>query len=110
MLAAIAVYNYYRQSDKSDTNKITEFTDMTTKATEKELVSRFWTHLRERCLKQDVDPDYLEDIDAEFTLPDLYLAMEVCGLDRQDFLDDAEKAFPDETKTKPVKGKKGGKK
>ena len=38
------------------------------------------------------------------------LALDVLGLEKSDFEEEAEKAFPDEPTTKPAKGKKGGKK
>lgn len=52
-------------------------------------------------------PEWLETDEENHAL---MLVLEILGLDRQDFIDEAEKAFPDKTTTKPAKGKKGGKK
>jgi ParB/RepB/Spo0J family partition protein len=107
MLAAVAMYGYSAKHFEDDADWVAEFNSLTTGVTDDELIGRFWKHLREFPLQQCQDDAIYIDDWAE---KKLRLAVEVCGLDFQDFVDGAEKEFPDETKTKPAKGKKGGKK
>jgi hypothetical protein len=72
------------------------------------LANAAWTKIQARLcelLPNQSHPELIGDIDDQ----KLELVMEVCGLDPQDFIDAAEKAFPDEKKS-TKKTNKGAKK
>jgi ParB family chromosome partitioning protein len=104
LLSAIMVLGIYPDSN-TDASKLDVFKEMITNDLDV-IYKKYWEKLKRGLELNGADNAiYIDEREER----DLALALEVCGLDPQDFIDAAERAFPDEKKS-TKKTNKGAKK